>query len=135
MKCFRFLPILLLVVLFAAPSPAEVEWRIYKTMKLDAPPMDMAVSTAGNWIFTLTENGILNIFSPKGEFVDGIEVGPHVDQIETGPLENIVLLKSREKQTVQILVIDFNQPINIEGSPFKGNDEAPIVVAVFSDFQ
>jgi len=127
--------LLLLATLFASPSLAEVEWRIYKTMKLDAAPVDMAISVNGNWIFTLTEKGTIDIYSPKGELVDKVGVGPHVDQIEAGPLENIVLLKSRENRTVQVLVIDFNQPINIEGAPFKGEADAPIVVAVFSDFQ
>jgi hypothetical protein len=108
-----FVMILILTAIFVSPIHADVEWRIYHTMKLDAPPVDMAISANGNWIFSLTEGGSIDIRSPKGELVDKIEVGSHVDQIEAGPLENIVLLKSRRNQTIQVLIIDFNQPINV----------------------
>jgi len=47
----------------------------------------------------------------------------------------MLLLKSRGNQTIEILVIDFIQKINISSSPFKGPTDAPVMIAVFSDFQ
>ena len=62
-------------------------------------------------------------------------MGDNMDQIETGPSENVLLVKSRRDRTVRILVLDFIQQIDISGSPFKGSAEAPVTVVVFDDFQ
>ena len=37
--------------------------------------------------------------------------------------------------TVQIAQLEFIQSINIAGSPFKGSEDAPVVIVVFDDFQ
>jgi hypothetical protein len=52
-----------------------------------------------------------------------------------GPKEDLLLLKSRKNRTVEILVLDFIQKINTSGSPFKGPKDAPVEIAVFSDFE
>lgn len=45
------------------------------------------------------------------------------------------ILSSRTGSTVQLITLDFIQNINVTGSPFKGPADAPIAIAVFSDFQ
>jgi hypothetical protein len=126
---------LLLVTLFVTRGFADVEWNIQKRLKTDTPPVDMAVSRDGKRIFVLTEEGSILICSPAGRLQDKIDVGKHIDQIETGPQEDLLLLRSRRNRTVEILVIDFIHKINTSDSPFNGPANAPVVVTVFSDFQ
>ena len=126
---------LLIAAVFTANSLAVVEWDIQKTIKMDLPPVDVAVSADGKQIFVLTETGEILIYAPDGKLQDKIGVGKHIDQIEVGPQEDMLLLKSRSNQTIDILVIDFIQKINTSNSPFKGPVDAPVVIAVFSDFQ
>jgi hypothetical protein len=114
---------------------ASVEWDIHKTLKLDTQPLDVAVSQNGNSIFVLTKSGKILIYSPDGNLKDKIDVGTHVDQIESGPGEEWLFLSSRKNKTVEILHIDFIQHIDISGSPFKGVENAPVAIVVFSDFQ
>ena len=95
----------------------------------------MAVSPDGRRIFVLTEAGELLIYALDGGLQDSIVIGKHIDQIEMGPKEDLLLLKSRKNRTVEILVMDFIQKINTSGSPFKGPADAPVVITVFSDFQ
>jgi hypothetical protein len=114
---------------------ASVEWNIHKTLKLDTQPLDVAVSQNGNLIFVLTKSGKILIYSPDGNLKDKIDVGTHVDQIESGPGEEWLFLSSRKNKTVEILHIDFIQHIDISGSPFKGSGNAPVAIVVFSDFQ
>jgi hypothetical protein len=38
-------------------------------------------------------------------------------------------------KTVEIVTIDFIQNINVSGSPFKGPEDAAVVIAVFDDFE
>jgi len=130
-----FLSALLLVAVFVSNGFADVEWNIQKTLKTDTPPVDVTVSRNGKWIFVLTAPGNILVYTPDGKLQDKIGVGKHIDQIEVGPQEDMLLLKSRSNQTIEILAIDFVQNINISNSPFKGPADAPVVIAVFSDFQ
>ena len=130
-----FLSALLLVAVFVSNGFADVEWNIQKTLKTDTPPVDVTVSRNGKWIFVLTAPGNILVYTPDGKLQDKIGVGKHIDQIEVGPQEEMLLLKSRSNQTIEILAIDFVQKINISNSPFKGPADAPVVIAVFSDFQ
>ena len=129
------LPAVLIVMVFAAGSFAVVEWNVYEILKTDAPPVDVAISKNGKWIFVLTAAGDILIHTPEGKLQETIGVGKHIDQIEVGPREDLLVLKSQKKQTVEILILDFIRDISTEGAPFKGPADAPVVIAVFSDFQ
>jgi len=112
-----------------------VEWNIHKTLKLNTEPLDVAVSMNGNSIFVLTKSGEILIYSPDGKLKDKIDVGNHIDQIKSGPTEEWLFLSSLKNKTIEILHVDFIQHIDISGSPYKGPGNAPITIAVFSDFQ
>ena len=123
------------VLAFCSPGFAEVEWEIQQTLKLDSAPLDVAVSVDGKWLFVLTDKGAIVIFSSNGTEQDKIDVGDHVDKIDAGPSEDILFLKSRKHKTVEIVTLDFIRDINVFGSPSKGPVDAPVVIAVFTDFQ
>jgi hypothetical protein len=119
----------------ATNSPALVEWNIYEILKTDVPPVDVAISKNGKWIFVLTAAGDILIHTPEGKLQDTVGVGKHIDQIEVGPREDLLLLKSQKKQTVEILILDFIRNISTSGSPYKGPADAPVTISVFSDFE
>ena len=137
MKCkyaFLLLTPLIVLTLFAS-SPATVEWDVLKTFRLEKAPLDVAVSNNGRYIYVLTEEGIIYIYSTDGSQKEKIAVGKSIDGIKAGPREDVLLLSSRSEKTVQVVTVDFVQNIDVSGSPFKGAVDAPVVVAVFSDFQ
>ncbi|MBW2671058.1 MAG: hypothetical protein JRD87_14500 [Deltaproteobacteria bacterium] len=129
-KILIFLAAFLTMMVFSAESFARVEWDVQQKLKMDTPPVDVAVSTDGKWIFVLNDSGTILIYSSNGKLEDKISVGSHVDQIRVGPKDNLLLLSSRKNKTVELLTIDFINKINISGSPFKGSADAPVVVAV-----
>ena len=116
-------------------ATASVEWDILKTLQLEAAPIDVAVSTDGKLIFVLTEQGQILIYSSGGPLKDKIEVGNHFDHIKVGPRGKNLILNSRKNKLVQVIALDFIQDINVSGSPFKGSEDAAVVVAVFDDFE
>lgn len=126
---------LLLVAMVSLNSSAEVEGDIQRTLKLQEAPVDVAVSLSGKWLFVLTRTGSIQIYTPDGRLEGQLTVGSQVDGIRVGPREDLLLLTSRKDKTVQIMALDFIRSINVTGSPFKGADEAPVVIAVFSDFE
>jgi hypothetical protein len=62
-------------------------------------------------------------------------VDPGVDRIQPGPREDLLFLVDSAKNRIQVLYLDFIQEIPVDGSPTKGPADAPVMVAVFSDFQ
>lgn len=127
--------VLLICAGLPAAAPAAVEGRVHQTLQLKQKPLDMVVSAQGNWIFVLTEAGRIEVYSPGGVLSGSVAVGADVDRIAAGPREDLLLLQSSRNQTIQILVLEFIRAIETEGSPFKGTADAPVTIAVFSDFQ
>ena len=120
------------VNIFAAGS---VEWSILKTLQLEATPIDVAITPDGRRIFVLTDQGEVLIYPSTGKMEAKIDVGQHVDQIKLGPRGSTLILKSGKNKTVQVITLDFIQKINTTGAPFKGAEDAAVVIAVFDDFQ
>ena len=117
----------------------NVEWNVYRTLQLEATPIDVAVSPDGRRLFVLTDRGEVVIYSSTGPSAGKIEakidVGRHVDQVKVGPKGTSLVLSSSKNKTVQIVTLDFIQEINVSGAPFKGAEDAAVVIAVFDDFE
>lgn len=126
---------LLLIAMGASSSSAEVQGDIQRTLKLSEAPLDAAIAPSGKWLFVLTQSGRLHIYTPDGRLEGQISVGSRVDGIQVGPRDDLLLLTSRQDKTVQMMTLDFIRPIDVSGSPFKGPEDAPVVIAVFSNFE
>ena len=130
---FLLVPLILLTL--GPHSSGLVDWDVKKTLKIEKTPVDVAVSLNGRWVIVLTAQGSILIYSGDGRLEDEITVGKHVDGIKVGPEQDILLLSSRKNKTVEILVLDFIQNIDVSNSPSKGPADAAVTIAVFSDFQ
>jgi DNA-binding beta-propeller fold protein YncE len=131
----RLIILIVMTMLIHGVAGATVEWEIFKTLEMDAIPIDMALTPDGKKLFVLTDKGNILIYSTGVAPTDKIEVGNHVDQIKIGPKGDLLVLSSRKTQRVELLRINFIQNINVSGSPFKGSEDAAVVIAVFDDFQ
>jgi hypothetical protein len=113
----------------------NVEWNVYKTLQLDATPIDVAVTPDGRRIFVLTAHGEIVVYSSRMNVEAKIDVGKQVDRLKLLAGGEALVLSSAEDKTVQIVTLDFIQKITTDGAPFKGPEDATVVVAVFDDFQ
>ena len=134
-KTAVFLTILFSVMAFQTVCLADVDWNVLKTFNLEEPPLDIAFSGNRNHIYVLNNKGQILIFNPSGSLLDKIEVGPDIDRMQLIQGSDVLFLTSRKNKTIQIVQLDFVQKINIAGSPYMGPDNAPVVIAVFSEFQ
>ncbi len=132
---FSLAPVFLTVLTAASWVYAAVELNLQKTLKPDGAPIDVVVSQDGNLTFVLTDKGNVLIYDQIGNLKDTVAVGSHIDQIEIGPQGERLFAASRQNKTVDIITLDFIHEINTLGSPSKGPQEAPVTIAVFSDFQ
>jgi DNA-binding beta-propeller fold protein YncE len=127
--------VMLLAVVSGAIGAPAVEWEVVNTLKLEAPPLDVAISPDGKTVFVLTHEGNIHIYEVNGRLKDKIEVGEKIDQIKLGPKGTQLFATSRQNKTVKVITLDFIRQISIKGSPFKGVEDAPVVIAEFSDFE
>jgi len=128
--------LLMLATLAAAtPCPAVVEVDVLKTLKLTEEPLDVAFSTSRNQIYVLSANGDLLVLAADGNLIERVAVGKQYDKIDLVQGSDVLFLSSRKDRTIAVIQLDFVQTINISGSPFMGPENAPVVIAVFSDFE
>ncbi len=127
--------IMFMCVICPWPALAEVDWQVQQIMNLDKKPIDVAVSARGSYLFILTDDGIVDIYDSAGNLKGQVDAGKNVDGIACGPNENLIVLKSKKDKEVRTIILDFLQDINIKGSPFTGNPDAPVVIVVFTDYQ
>ena len=125
----------LLFVLFISPCYAALEWDVLKTLKLKNQPLDMAFSSTRNQIYVLSDGGEILIYDPNGRLLEKMTVDKNVDRIKLVPNSDILLLSSSKGKQISIIRLDFIQNFNINGSPFKGSANAPVVIVEFSEFQ
>jgi DNA-binding beta-propeller fold protein YncE len=137
MRSVRKLSILLIALLFSfiVTAQAEVEKSTSKTLKLEAKPIDMAVSADGKYTYILAEGGKILIFDASGQIKDTLSVSESVVSIGTSPKGDFLLLADSKENTLEVVKISFVVDIDISGLPFKGPENAPVVIAVFNDYQ
>ena len=127
--------IMVISICLTMPALAKTEFQVRQRFELDQVPVDMLVSSSNKWIYILTSQGQIVIYTARGQLRDTIDVGPDVDQIKAGPRDDVLFLLSRKSKSVQVITVDFTEEITTRGSPSKGPADAPVVIAVFSDFQ
>ena len=137
MKQVRRIGILLTAPIFCFSGlvMAEVEKGDSRTFKLEAKPIDMATSADGQYTFVLTEGGKVFILDRSGTLKDTLTVNESVMSIGTSPKGDLLLLADSKENTLEVVKISFVVDIDIAGLAFKGPADAPIVLAVFSDYQ
>ena len=114
---------------------AAVETSLQNTLQIEAVPVDVAVSPDGKSTFVLTDEGNVAVYDDLGKLNETIKVGSHIDQIEIGPSGERLFATSRQNKTVEIILLDFISNIETKNAVFKGPEDAPVTIAVFSEFQ
>lgn len=137
MKKTSFFSIFLLLATTILPgfTQAEVNWQMKNTIKTEQTPLDIQVTADGKRTFILTEGGKLQIYDNNARLIDTIEIDPNMDILSADATGARVFLGNSKNNSVHELLIEYIAEFSYEGSPFKGNNEAPVVLAFFSDFQ
>ena len=131
----KFFFVLFMCLICPQFALAEIEWETQQIINFDETPVDMVMSARGTYLFVLTDDGVIHVYDSTGNLKGQVEAGKGVDKIACGPSENQLILKYKKNKEIKKIVIDFIQDIDIEGSPYKGNKNAPVVIAVFTDYQ
>jgi protein-disulfide isomerase len=127
--------ILVLLPALGATAAAEMVWKVQQTLALEHAPKDMAVALDGKWLYLLTDDDKLLVYTSTGELAQKIPLQAGIDRIQSSPEPDLLYLISQKNKSIQLWSLDVIQNIHISDSPFKGPEKAPVVIAVFTDFQ
>lgn len=136
----RFVPVLAgaltLVCATAGLAAAGLtELEMGRSLKVGSQPIDTTLSADGKYLYVLSEGGVINIFSGEGEMVDTVKVDKSVKKIAASQDGSKLYLTDTTDNSVKIADISFTAKFDYTDSPVKGQANAPVTIAVFSDFQ
>lgn len=129
----------LLFFTLSSPALARLDWEINTNFTVNDTPLDLASSFDGKTIFILTKGKVL-IHSRDGLLKETIPVDPAMDSIAVSGLaaariEDKIYLSSSTSKAVQEINYSFVMHIDTTDSPFLGEENAPVEIVVFSEFQ
>lgn len=113
----------------------DVEWTVKTQLNLKAPPLDVSESPDGKWLFILTPGEILIYSITEDRIKDRVPVDTVYDRLIHSTRSNTLILASRSEKSLKIVKLEMIHEFSMAGLPFRGTDNAPITIAVFSDYQ
>ena len=125
----------LVALTLATTAQGAVDLQTIREFTLPAKPVDVALSPDGRLTFVLADNGNILVYAVDSGLKDTITVGPGIDRIAVADEGRTLVLTNTKTKQVRQVSVAFQATIDTTNSPFKGKKDAPIVIAVFSDFQ
>lgn len=118
-----------------AKKSTKIQWEIEKNWKLPATPIDIVHSLDGKRVFILTKNQQVLVYETNGDLVGEIPVNKGVSSIDIAPRGEKLYLINQADNSFTDLALSFFAKIDVTGSPFLGKENAPVTIAVFTDFE
>ncbi len=113
----------------------KVEWSTTTSWKLPAKPLSFVHSLDGKRVYILTDNQKVNVFTPQGKLLGSIPVSRGVTDIDIAPYGEQLFLIDAENDTFTNLSVSLVSKISTGNSPFKGPENAPVTISLFTDFE
>jgi protein-disulfide isomerase len=117
-----------------AAKPDALSWTVMQNWKTEAKPLDFVQSLDGRMVFILGEDSKVYLYSAEGQKLGVIPADPGTIALDIAPRGEMLYLVDKNG-AYKALDISFAKDIDISGSPFLGNEKAPVALVVFSDFQ
>lgn len=135
----RIMGILLFIMIggFFAPQflHADMEWRVIKEIDLKNQPLDVVTALDGKTIFILVPGEVLIQDMKTYDISQRISVGKEFDRLTHSPSKNILILSSSTANTLKIIQLKRIYQFDFSGLPYLGPKDAPVTIAIFSDYQ
>ncbi|WP_022666792.1 DsbA family protein [Desulfospira joergensenii] len=125
----------LMLLIFPAMVPAEAELSLEDQVRAGSTPVDNCMSLDGQLLFVLTRQGKLEIYSSDLALKENLSLDFPADRIAVSGKGDILYLTDSKTGDIRMIRVDFIQDIDIQGSPFKGPENGPVTIVIFTDFQ
>ena len=134
-SAFFLLPLMTVSLPSFAAKGKSIDTSVKANWNIDAKPIDMVHTLDNKKVFILGDDNNVYVFSTDGTKQGTIPVDKGVTSIDIAPRGELLYLINAESKSFTSLAISFNATIDVTGAPFLGDENAPVVLALFSDFQ
>ncbi len=118
-----------------ASGSSQIQWQEEKSWELPNKPLDIVHSLDGKRVFILTDQQNVLVYTAGGDLIGKLDVKKGVSAIDIAPRGEKLYLMNDKDKTFTSLSMDYIVNINTAGSPFLGKVDAPVTIAVFTDFE
>jgi len=124
----------------ALPTPPEgqdmrVEWKVMQSWPTENKTLGMVHSLDGKYVYILNDKSQVQIFNREGQLQGSIPIEKTVSAIDISPQGDALYLIDNEKNSFSSVSISFVVKVAAGDSPFEGPANAPVTIAVFTDFE
>jgi len=113
----------------------RIEWNVLQKWPTVGKTLDMVHSLDGKFVYILNDKQLVQVFNSQGQLQGTIPVEDGVSAIDIAPQGEMLYLINNKNQTFSSISVSFIADIDISGSPFKGPENAPVTIALFTDFE
>ncbi len=113
----------------------RVEWKVVQSWPTESKTLDMVYSLDGKYVYILNDRQQVQIFNRAGNLQGSIPIEKGVSTIDISPQGDLLYLVNNVKNTFSSLSVSFVVEVETADSPFEGPADAPVTLAVFTDFE
>ena len=113
----------------------RIEWTVQQNWPTAGQTLDMVHSMDGKFVYILNNKQQVQVFSNQGKLQGSIPVEEGVSAIDIAPQGEKLYLINNKTQTFSAVGVSYVVDIDVTGSPFEGLADAPVTIAVFTDFE
>ena len=130
-----FVVVLMIGILLWQPCSAEIDLEILRSIAVDGTPVDVVVSEDGHWIYVLTDDARLLVYSREGTLQGAVAVPSGSQRMAGSPEEDVLFVTSKDERTVRAIRVNLQHEFTSAQSPTKGPSDAPVTLTLFTDFE
>ncbi len=113
----------------------RIEWTVQQNWPTAGQTLDMVHSIDGKFVYILNNKQQVQVFNTQGTLQGSIPVEEGVSAIDIAPQGEQLYLINNKTQTFSSVGVSYVVDIDVTGSPFEGLADAPVTIAVFTDFE
>lgn len=113
----------------------RVEWKVQQHWPTQGKTIDMVHSLDGKLVYQLTDQQKVQIYNNKGQLQGSIPVDSGISAIDIAPQGESLYLIDNKQNSFTSVSVSFVVDIDTAGSPFEGPADAPVTIALFTDFE
>ena len=118
-----------------AGKDSRLNWQVVSRWQIEATPVDIVHSLDGKMVFILDNQHRILVYNNQGQLQGRIPVSEGVTRIDIAPQGEALYLIDGKENSFTSLAMSYVMDIDITGSPFKGKVDAPVTLAIFTDFE
>ena len=113
---------------------ADLSWKTLRDLNLEKEPLDVAASVDGQSLFILVPGEIIVYSVTRNEITKKIPVENGFDRVTYAPRLHAIVVTASVPKILRVIKLQDIHELDLSGLPYKGPENAPVTIVVFSGY-